>query len=108
MENSYMSKKYEEVQGIEGLKSTLQAWYLKAQVDTDFAQQEHYLLYQNGDQKALIKIDFALMPYQFWYYDLLGRPATQSVKQALGRFLWETCNLKANFIIGNENEGKHD
>lgn len=53
----------------------------------------HYILYRLNSQESLIKIDFSKEPYQFWYYDLLGRPATNAVKNTIANFLSEKCGI---------------
>jgi hypothetical protein len=63
----------------------------KAQQDSSFAMADHYVLYQLGSQQSLIKVDLSQRPFQFWYYDLLGRPATAAVKKTIAQFLWDKC-----------------
>jgi hypothetical protein len=89
---------YTIAEGPEGLAHELENLLEKCQQDTDFAGQEHYVLYQLRDQKSLIKIDMSQKPYLFWYYDLLGRPMTRIVKETIARFLWEKCGEKERFL----------
>lgn len=83
--------------GPDGLAKVLDSFLARCEKDPDFAIQEHYILYQLGSQKSLIKTDMSEKPFHFWYYDLLGRPATNAVKETIGRFLWEKGGEKENF-----------
>src|SRR5690349_7555645 len=49
----------------------------------------HTILYELGHQKSLIKVDLNQHPFKFWYNDLLGRPATKTVKEVIAKFLWK-------------------
>lgn len=84
--------------GPEGLAQVLAELLEECLQDVDFASREHYVLYQLGSQQSLLKIDMSKQPYQFWYYDLLGRPATRAVKETIARFLWEKCGEKEAFL----------
>lgn len=81
------------VEGPDGLRSALVDLYTKSKLNPQFAQAEHYILYQLGEQKALLKVDFSHSP-QFYYNDLLGRPITRVVKEVIARFLWEECGQR--------------
>jgi hypothetical protein len=81
-------------EGPEGLQNVLNDLMDKCTADTVFAQQEHCILYQLGNQKSLIKVDTTNKPFKFLYNDLMGRPATTVIKETIGRFLWEKCGEK--------------
>lgn len=51
------------------------------------SQGSQYILYQLDGQKSLIKVDTSREPFEFWYCDLLDRPATKGVKKAIARWL---------------------
>lgn len=87
---------YELAEGPEGLRAVLDRFYDRAQQDKAFAAVGHYILYKLGGQKSLIKVDMSKEPFQFWYNDLLGRPATKLVKDTITLFLSERCNLSVN------------
>lgn len=73
-------------EGPQGLTAVLSSLYKQSQLDPS-APTSHYILYRLGGQKSLIKVDMGQTPCQFWYYDLLGRPATQLVKETINQFL---------------------
>jgi hypothetical protein len=83
--------------GPSGLESVLNDFLQHAQQDAAFAATEHYILYQFNQQKALIKVDTSQMPFHFWYYDLLGRPATNTVKEVIAQFVWDHCGEKERY-----------
>jgi hypothetical protein len=91
-------KDYIPAQGPEGLKSVLEDLLEKSKKDPVFAEKEHYIYYQIGEQKSLIKVDMSSNPVTFWYFDLLGRPATRIVKKTIADFLWEKCGEKERFL----------
>jgi len=74
------------VEGPEGLMAALNSLYEKTHLDPSLPT-EYYLLYRLGGQKSLIKVDMKAEPTVFWYSDLLGRPATQLVKDTINQFL---------------------
>jgi len=76
-------------EGPEGLTKALTQLLDQSGKDASFAADPHYVLYQLGNQKSLIKIDMSEKPFYFWYYDLLGRPATNGVKDTIARFMKE-------------------
>ena len=76
-------------EGPSGLEKLLNELYEETRLDSIFAAKEHYILYRFGQQKSLIKLDFSTPPFQFWYYDLWGRPATNIVKETIAHFLLE-------------------
>jgi len=53
-----------------------------------------YVLYQLGSQRSLIRVDIDQLPFRFWYCDLLGRPATITVKRTIAAFLLDKCGEK--------------
>ncbi|MBV9576590.1 MAG: hypothetical protein JO149_08200 [Gammaproteobacteria bacterium] len=85
---------YTIAQGPEGLIKVLNDLLEKP----DAQKSAQYILYQLGNQKSLIKVDISMQPFQFWYYDLLGRPATKVVKDVLGNFVWEKGGEKERFL----------
>ncbi len=92
------SKKYIPAQGPEGLKHVLEDLLEKSKQDRAFAAKEHFIIYQLGDQKSLIKVDMSEDPVLFWYFDLLGRPATRIVKKTIFDFLWDKCGVREKYI----------
>lgn len=93
--------------GPDGLANVLETLFYRCQTDEQFAAEEHYILYQLGNQKSLIKTDMSVQPFQFWYYDLLGRPATKIVKETIGRFLWEKGGEKYRSQLDDNQELSH-
>lgn len=93
-----MLKNYIPAQGPEGLKLVLENLLEKSRQDKDFATKEHFIYYQIGDQKSLIKVDMSEDPVMFWYFDMLGRPATRIVKKTIAEFLWEKCGERERFL----------
>lgn len=87
---------YVTAEGPEGLASVLNDLLVKKHAGTQ--SHEQYILYQLGNQKSLIKVDISAQPFQFWYYDLLGRPATKVVKDILGDFVWEKGGEKERYL----------
>lgn len=105
MENMELSLQYVTAQGPEGLAEVLNRFLEQAKSDPEFATNGHYILYQLGNQKSLIKVDMSQEPYQFWYNDLLGRPATKIVKDTVAQFLWEKCGERERFFQQFQGEG---
>jgi hypothetical protein len=91
-------KKYIPAQGPEGLRHVLEDLMQKSKQDRAFAIKEHFIMYQLGDQKSLIKIDLSQDPVLFWYLDLLGRPAPRNVKKVIFDFLWDKCGVREKYI----------
>lgn len=89
-------------EGPEGLEKVLEELLEKSKSDPIFATQDHFILYQLGNQKSLIKIDMSQQPFRFWHYDLMGRPATFAVKDTIARFLWEKCGEKEKYLRNKE------
>jgi|GEM_PF-1806714 hypothetical protein len=81
-------------QGPDGLRKVLDDLLEASQKDTNFAAEPHYIEYQLGSQRSLIKVDMSEKPYLFWYCDLMGRAATKAVKDTIADFLWEKCGEK--------------
>lgn len=90
---------YEIAQGPDGLTQVLDDMLLRTKTDPQFAAEEHYILYQLGQQRSLLKVDLSEQPFQFWYFDLLGRPATNAVKDVVAKFLWEKGGEKDRFQL---------
>lgn len=80
--------------GPEGLEKVLGDLLAKTKDSDHFAKQEHYILYQLGSQKSLIKVDTKQVPFKFWHFDLMGRPATVAIKETIARFIWDKCGVK--------------
>ena len=80
--------------GPEGLEAVLNELLEKSKLDPTLKERAHYILYELGNQKSLIKMDLNEWPVVFWHYDLLGRPATSTVKDVLAHFAWEKCGEK--------------
>jgi len=72
--------------------------------DAEFRTKEHYILYRLKDQKALLKFDLHQQPYQCWFYDLLGRPATHAVKEVLAEFILEAATEKERERFASRSE----
>lgn len=89
---------YEVAEGPDGLMSVLEGLQAKASQDPAFISQDHFILYQLGSQKSIINVDMTQTPYHFTYNDLLGRPATNAVKETIARFLWEKCGEKERYL----------
>lgn len=89
---------YEIAEGPVALRGLLDSYLSKAQHDESFASVGHYILYTVGDQRSLIRVDTSTVPFHFRYCDLLGRPATKSVRETIARFLWERCGEKERFL----------
>jgi hypothetical protein len=79
-----MESEYTVANGPEGLREALNALS---------RGKDHFILYQLNQQQSLIKIDTSESPYQLWYYDLMGRPATNTVKDVVAQFLKEKCGI---------------
>lgn len=80
---------YTIAEGPEGLKAALEKLQEQSLLDPAFSNEPHFLLYQRGQQQSLLKIDMKSTPYQYWYYDLQGRPAPGIVKETISRFAHE-------------------
>lgn len=90
-------KNYIPAQGPEGLKQVLEDLLEKSRQDPEFAAREHYIYYQLGGQKSLMKVDMSKPPFQFWYYDLMGRPMTRMIEATIAEFLWEKGGEKERY-----------
>lgn len=97
--------KYSIADGPEGLAKLLDELFEKSKTDPIFAREDHYIMYQLGSQKSLIKVDTSQIPFQFVYSDSMGRPATAAVKDVIARFLWEKCGEKERYM--HEMDDKH-
>lgn len=97
-EDEDLAFQYEIAQGPQGLRDVLDSYLVKSQNDPKFAEVGHYILYQIGDQRSLIRVDTSEVPFNFKYCDLLGRPATKTVKETIARFLWEKCGEKERYM----------
>lgn len=90
--------KYIPATGPEGLRRVLGDLLEKVKNDPIFAAKQHFIMYQLGSQKSLIKVDMSKPPFQFWYNDILGRPITKVVEETIADFLWEKCGEKEHFL----------
>jgi len=106
MQDNLLPSNYILAEGPEGLNKVLDELLEKSDQDPIFATSEHYILYQLRDQKALIKVDTSKKPFHFWYYDLLGRPATRLVKATIAEFLWEKCGAKELYLHEHESTSR--
>lgn len=88
--------------GPEGLERVLDELLEKSKTDTQFASDEHFILYQLANQKSLIKVDTSQLPFKFWHNDLMGRPATVAVKHTIAKFLWEKCGEKERCLYEDD------
>lgn len=100
MEYTDLPTDYIKAEGPEGLRSVLDNLLIN--------QESKYILYHLGNQQSLIKVDLSTKPFQFWYYDLLGRPATRIVKETLARFAWEKGGEKEWYLQELEKGVHHD
>ena len=85
-----------KVVGPSGLQQALEDLYKKVKNDPEFAANEHYIMYTLSNQQSLIKVDMSQRPFQFWYKDILGRPATAtpSVMKTIENFLAEKGEIQ--------------
>ncbi len=88
---------YTIAEGPQGLRDVLESFRLQAEASTDFRSREHFIMYRLNAQQSLIKVDMSESPFKFWYCDLLGRPATQTVKNTIADFLWDSCGEKERY-----------
>jgi hypothetical protein len=93
-----------KVEGPAELANALDELLSQSLADKEFSHDAHYVFYQLGQQQALIKIDMSEKPFQFWYGDLLGRPATRAVKETIAKFLTNKCGETDLFIEVEEQE----
>jgi hypothetical protein len=96
--NEIAMPKFTIAEGPQGLMEVLSHFQQQAEQDADFRATQHYIMYCLKDQKSLIKVDVSERPFQFWYCDLLGRPATNVVKDTIAEFLWEKCGEKDRYF----------
>ncbi len=81
-------------EGPEGLQKALSEIYVQSQVDPQFAASVHFIHYQFGQQKSLIKV---APPFYILHYNLLGRPATEIVKKTILDFISQKCSEYGQF-----------
>ena len=105
--NEFVMPEHTVADGPQGLMEVLVSFLQQAEQDAAFRTQDHYIMYRLMDQKSLIKVNMSERPYQFWYYDLLGRPATNAVKETVAEFLWEKCGEKERYITKHQGEINH-
>lgn len=70
--------------GSQELEQVLATLLENAQRDLHFAKKIHTILYEFGQQRSLIKVDFHQR--KAWYNDLLGRPAPLIIKDAFSKY----------------------
>lgn len=95
---------YDEVEGAAELKQQLLFYWREFQAGNLKNTKTYYILFHMGAQQSLIRVDVGSPHFYFWYYDLLGRPMTKAVKQALAEFLWEHNGQKQAFISAMQQE----
>lgn len=83
-------------QGPDDLMRVLEQLLEKTQ--HELATKEFVVLYQVGNQRSLIKVDFNQQPCHFWYQDSLGRPITKAVENTIAEFLWTKCGEKERYL----------
>lgn len=88
---------YIDATGPQGLWDVLTHLHEKVHAEKHTGPAEFYIRYTLGSQISLIKVDLNADPIQFWYYDLLGRPVTNAVRETIGKFLWEKCGERERF-----------
>jgi hypothetical protein len=96
---------YIVARGPEDLEHTLGELLEKSKFDSILKSKAHFILYELGNQKSMIKMDLSEWPVVFWHYDLLGRPATTTVKDVISRFAWEKCGEKEWYFKERANAG---
>jgi hypothetical protein len=108
MENDdFVMPEHTVAEGPQGLMAVLEKFLHQSEQDAEFRAKEHYIMYRLKDQKSLIKVDMSKRPFQFWYYDLLGRPATKAVKDTVAEFLWEKAGEKERYTKEYQGESDH-
>lgn len=98
MERNELNKDYIPAHGPDGLREALDNLLARANADPEFAAAQHFILYELGNQKSLIRVDTTQQPFYFWYYDLLGRPITKNVKDIIAEFLWDKCGERERYF----------
>ncbi len=93
-----MEKEYILAEGPQGLERVLDEFLEKSKNDPQFSSEVHYILYEMGNQRSLIRVDTSHKPFKFWHFDLMGRPATEVIKETIVRFLWEKCGVKEKYL----------
>ena len=84
-------------QGPEGLMFVLDQLLKKTQ-NNPLGVKEFVVLYQLGNQRSIIKVDFNQQPCHFSYQDLLGRPITKAVENTIAEFLWTKCGERERYL----------
>lgn len=88
---------YDIAEGPDGLKALLDSYFERAQNDSAFKAEPHFIVFHHGNQESVIKVDMTESPCLFWYYDMLGRAITPSVREVMARFLWDRCGESKRF-----------
>jgi hypothetical protein len=91
-------------QGPDSLYAVLEGLLKRTQADPHSTTEGRCILYKLGSQKSLIKVDTSRRPFELWYCDLLGRPATKAVRDTIAQFLWEKCGEKERHGGSNHRE----
>jgi hypothetical protein len=99
-----MRDEYILANGPAGLEEVLAELLARTKNDEAFASEFHYVLYELGNQRSLIRIDTTQFPFKFWHFDLMGRPATKVIRETIARFLLEKCGLKEKYLEEDEME----
>lgn len=87
-------REYQVVKGPEELERLLDNLLAQTKNDNHLKLKPYFILYEWGNQKSLLKVDLSEQPVVFWHDDLLGRPATSTVKEVIARFVWQNCGEK--------------
>jgi len=88
---------YEVAEGPQQLRQLLDNYLIEHEKNPTLTNNDRYILYTFGEQRSLIRVDTTSVPFHFRYCDLLGRPATKSVKETIAGFLWEKCGEKERY-----------
>lgn len=95
---------YIDVVGPTELWDTLLRLLEKTRQENLHGPAEYYLRYSLGQQLSYIKVDLNADPIQFWYYDSLGRPMTNAVKETIAKFLWEKGGVSEHYTTTTKEE----
>lgn len=81
---------YQIARGPEGLHQVLTNLFTQSRRAANSpSAQSQYVLYQLGQQEALLRFDLSHPLPQCWHYDLQGRPAAQGLINVIAKSFWE-------------------
>ena len=83
------------IEGPENLKQALFNVFKQSKTDVQFASHPHYIYFKQGNQESLIKINPS---FDIFHYNLLGRSATEVVKNIILEFIKDHGNQQGRFI----------